>query len=196
MDYESEITVEVCVDLSSLIKILEKNGFELKEVYDLNDIYLINKNDKEDDYLSMLNKCVLIRNIIEEDKETKLLTYKYKEYNENKEITRQGKVKVKIDDISNSKLLFEKLGFQELIRINDHMLVYATDKDELVIQNVNNKHIYIEIEDKGNYADGFYNSIDEMKKVITDNNIPIKNNYFFVKKAEIELQETYNKVGE
>ena len=196
MDYESEITVEVCVDLSSLIKILEKNGFELKEVYDLNDIYLINKNDKEDDYLSMLNKCVLIRNIIEEDKETKLLTYKYKEYNENKEIKRQGKVKVKIDDISNSKLLFEKLGFQELIRINDHMLVYATDKDELVIQNVNNKHIYIEIEDKCNYADRFYNSIDEMKKVITDNNIPIKNNYFFVKKAEIELQETYNKVGE
>lgn len=196
MNYESEITVEVCVDLSSLIKILEENGFELKEVYDLNDIYLINKNDKEDDYLSMLNKCVLIRNIIEEDKETKLLTYKYKEYNENKEITRQGKVKVKIDDISNSKLLFEKLGFQELIRINDHMLVYATDKDELVIQNVNNKHIYIEIEDKSNYADRFYNSIDEMKKAITDNNIPIKNNDFFVKKAEIELQETYNKVGE
>ncbi len=196
MNYESEITVEVCVDLSSLIKILEENGFELKEVYDLNDIYLINKNDKEDDYLSMLNKCVLIRNIIEEDKETKLLTYKYKEYNENKEITRQGKAKVKIDDISNSKLLFEKLGFQELIRINDHMLVYATDKDELVIQNINNKHIYIEIEDKCNYADKFYNSIDEMKKVITDNNIPIKNNDFFVKKAEIELQETYNKVGE
>ena len=196
MNYESEITVEVCVDLSSLIKILEENDFELKEVYDLNDIYLINKNDKEDDYLSMLNKCVLIRNIIEEDKETKLLTYKYKEYNENKEITRQGKVKVKIDDISNSKLLFEKLGFQELIRINDHMLVYATDKDELVIQNVNNKHIYIEIEDKCNYADRIYNSIDEMKKVITDNNISIKNNDFFVKKAEIELQETYNKVGE
>jgi predicted adenylyl cyclase CyaB len=196
MNYESEITVEVCVDLSSLIKILEENGFELKEVYDLNDIYLINKNDKEDDYLSMLNKCVLIRNIIEEDKETKLLTYKYKEYNENKEIKRQGKVKVKIDDISNSKLLFEKLGFQELIRINDHILVYATDKDELVIQNINNKHIYIEIEDKCNYADRFYNSIDEMKKVITDNNIPIKNNDFFVKKAEIELQETYNKVGE
>ena len=25
----------------------------------IEDIYLINKNDKEDDYLSMLNKCVL-----------------------------------------------------------------------------------------------------------------------------------------
>ena len=76
------------------------------------------------------------------------------------------------------------------------MLVYATDKDEFVIQNVNNKHIYIEIEDKCHYANRFYNSIEEMKNVINDNLIPIKNNDFFVKKAEIELQETYGKVGE
>ena len=35
-----------------------------------------------------------------------------------------------------------------------------------------------------------------MKEVIIDNSIPIKGNDFFVKKAEIELQETYGKVGE
>ena len=193
MDYENEITVEVTISLAELISLLESKGFKLKEEYDLNDIYLINKKDKVDDYLLMLNKCVLIRHIIEEKKENKMLTYKYKEYNANKEIIKQGKVKVKIDDIDNSKLLFEKLGFEELIRINDHMLVYATDKDELVIQNVNGKHIYIEIEDECHYADRFYNSIEEMKTVIKDNSIPIKDNNFFVKKAEIELQETYGK---
>ena len=191
MKFENEITVEVTVSLEELINIIESKGFELKEVYDLNDIYLINKNDRKDDYLSMLNKCVLIRHIVEENKETKMLTYKYKEYNENKEITKQGKVKVNINDIENSKLLFEKLGFEELIRINDHMLVYATDKDEFVIQNVNGKHIYIEIEDKCNYANRFYNSIEEMKSVIIDNSIPIKDNNYFVKKAEVELKETY-----
>ena len=196
MNYENEITVEVDTTLENLISILENRGFKLKETYDLNDIYLINKLDKKCDYLSMLNNCVLIRHIIEENKETKMLTYKYKEYNENKEITKQGKVKVKIDDIDNSKLLFEKLNFEELIKINDHMLVYATDKDELVVQNVNGKHVYIEIEDKCNYADRFYNSIEEMKEVIIDNSIPIKGNDFFAKKAEIELQETYGKVGE
>lgn len=195
MKYENEITVEVDTNLENLIVLLNSKGFELKETYDLNDIYLINKNDKENNYLSMLNKCVLIRHIIEENKETKILTYKYKEYNQNKEITKQGKINVSIDDIDNTKLLFEKLNFEELIRINDHMLVYATDKDELVIQSVNNKHIYIEIEDKCNYANRIYNSIDEMKKVIIDNNIPIKNNDFFVKKAEIELQEKYNKTN-
>ena len=196
MNYENEITVEVDTTLENVVSILESKGFELKEKYDLNDIYLINKNDKQGDYLSMLNRCILIRDIIEEDKETKMLTYKYKEYNENKEITKQGKIKVKIDDIENSKLLFEKLNFEELIRIYDHMMVYATDKDELVIQDVNNKHVYIEIEDKCNYANRFYNSIDEMKDVITNNNIPIKGNNFFAKKAEIELQETYGKIEE
>ena len=191
MKYENEITVEVDTSLEKLISILESKGFKLKETYDLNDIYLINRNDKKGDYLSMLNKCGLIRDIIEENEEIKMLTYKYKEYNRNKEITKQGKVKVKIDDINNSKLLFEKLGFEELIRINDHMMVYATDKDELVIQCVNNKHIYIEIEDECRYADRLYNSIEEMKNVVIDNNIPIKDNNYFVKKAEIELQEIY-----
>ena len=196
MNYENEITVEVDTTLENLIDILLDKGFKLKEVYDLNDIYLINKNDKKGNYLSMLNKCILIRDIIEEDKETKKLTYKYKEFNDNKEIIKQGSINIKIDNIDNSKLLLEKLDFEELISINDHILVYASDKDELVIQNVNNKHIYIEIEEKCNYVNRFYNSIDEMKKVIINNDIPIKDNGFFVKKAEIELQETYGKLDE
>ena len=188
--FENEITVEVDTDLDSLINLLKSNDFILKEEYDLNDIYMINKKDRSDDYLAMLNKCILIRDIIEEDKRTKMLTYKYKEYNEKKEIVKQGKIKCIIDDIDSAKLLFEDLGFEELIRIKDHMLVFANEIDELVVQNVNNKHIYIEIEDKCNYAKRDYQSIDEMKEVIKKYSIPIKNNDYFVKKAEIELKES------
>ena len=190
MEFEDEITIEVDTDLDSLIKILESNGFELKEEYDLNDIYMINKNDKKGDYLSMLAKCVLIRHIIEKDKETKMLTYKYKEYNDKKEITKQGKIKCKIDSIENSRAIFDGLGFERLIEIKDHMLVYANKEDELVVQNVNGKHIYIEIEDKCNYVDRVYNSIDEMKEVISKYSIPMKGSNYFAKKAEIELQES------
>lgn len=123
MNFEDEITVEVDTDLNSLIKMLEENDFELKEIYDLNDIYLIKKDTKRDNYLSVLNNCVLLRNIINETRNKKMLTYKYKEYNEKSEIIKQGKIKVNVDDIENSKLLFERLGFEELIRINDHILV-------------------------------------------------------------------------
>lgn len=45
MKYENEITVEVDTDLNTLVKILEKNNFKLMEVYDLNDIYLINRKE-------------------------------------------------------------------------------------------------------------------------------------------------------
>ena len=191
MKYEDEITVEVDTSLDNLINILESNGFKLKIEKDLNDIYMINKIDKEEDYLSMLNKCVLIRNIIEPDKEYKILTYKYKEYNDKKEIIKQGKIEVNIDDIEKTKSLFESLNFEELIRIYDHMYIYASDTDEVAVQSVNGKHIYIEIEDKCNYANRIYKSIDEMKEVIIRNNIPIKGDNYFAKKAEIELDEKY-----
>ena len=98
---------------------------------------------------------------------------------------------VSIDNVDNTKSLFEHLNFEELIRIKDDMLIYANDKDELAIQNVNNKHLYIEIEEK-NSINRVYSSIDEMKSVIIDNSIPIKENNFFVKKAEIELSEKYS----
>lgn len=193
MKFENEITVEVDTDLDSLFSILESNGLTKVEEYDLKDIYLINKNDKNNDYLTMLSKCVLIRQIIEEDKERKLLTYKYKEYNEQKEITKQGKIDVAIDDPDKTKSLFEILGFEELIHLDDHLLVFVSDEDEFVVQCVNDKHIYIEIEEKCNRINKTYNSIDEMKNVLKKYNIPIKGNNYFVKKAEIELQEVYNK---
>ena len=197
MKFEKEITVEVSCNIEELLKILKENDFELKEVYDIKDIYMIDKKYKNiEDKLELLKHTILIRDIIEENKETKQITYKYKEYDENGNITKQGKTNCKINSIEEAVNLFNALGYEKLININDHLLVYANKDDEFVIECVNNKHIYIEIEDKCNYADRFYNSIDEMKKVITDNNIPIKNNDFFVKKAEIELQETYNKVGE
>ena len=55
MDFEKEITVEVDCTLEELIRIIENKGFKLKETYDLNDIYLINKNEKRSDYLTMLS---------------------------------------------------------------------------------------------------------------------------------------------
>lgn len=190
MKFENEITVEIDVTLNELKDILKNKGFEVKEEYDLNDIYMINKNDKKDNNcLELLKKCVLIRNVIEKNNNKKILTYKYKEYNNNNDIIKQGKIDCYIDSIENAILLFEALNFEKLICINDHMLVYSNDVDEFAVQVVNNKHIYIEIEEKGNYIEKTYKSIDEMIEVIKKYEIPIKNENYFVKKAEIELKE-------
>lgn len=196
MKFECEITVEVDTSLENLQSILVSHGFQLKEIYDINDIYMINKNDLDiTDNLEKLSKCVLIRDIIDPEKNIKMLTYKYKEFNDKKEIIKQGKVKCNIDDVENAKLLFEKLNFEELIRIYDHSYVYANETDELTIQSVNEKHLYIEIEDECSYIDKKYSSLDELKSVITKYNIPIKGDNYFVKKAEIELSESVKKLN-
>jgi len=190
MKFKKEITVEIDTCLNNLIDILNKNKFQIKEQYDLIDIYMVKKNvNIEGNYLDTLKNCVLIRHIIEENKETKLITYKYKEYNDDGEILNQGKVNCKVESIDAAHELLKQLGYNKLIEIRDHISVYANDTCELCVQEVNNKHIYIEIEDECHYINKNYNTIDEMKEEFNKYNIPIKNNCYFVKKAEIELKE-------
>lgn len=190
MKFEKEITVEVDATLNEIKLILKNKGFKIKVEYDVNDIYMINKNDKKgNNYLDLLKRCILIRNVIEKNKNTKKLTYKYKEYNDNKDIIKQGKIDCCIDSIENAQQLFEALNFEKLINISDHILVYSNGVDEFAVQSVNNKHIYIEIEEKCNYTEKFYQTIDEMIDVIKKYNIPIKYEDYFVKKAEVELKE-------
>ena len=77
MKFEKEITVEVSCNIEELLKILKENDFELKEVYDIKDIYMIDKKYKNiEDKLELLKHTILIRDIIEENKETKQITLK------------------------------------------------------------------------------------------------------------------------
>ena len=192
MNFENEITVLVNSELNDIKEHLSDLGFKVMEEYCVNDIYMINKCYVDNEHsLELLKKCVLIRDIIDESGSKKFLTYKYKEYNDKEEIIKQGKINVKVDSIDNSRRLLEALNFEKLISINDNLTVYSNGVDEIVLQCVNNKHIYIEIEDKCNYIDKKYNSIEEMIDVIKKYNIPIKDDNYFVKKAYIELSEVY-----
>ncbi len=151
-------------------------------------------NDKDDEETLKIKKNLeekinMIKDIIEENKETKQITYKYKEYDENGNITKQGKTNCKINSIEEAVNLFNALGYEKLININDHLLVYANKDDEFVIECVNNKHIYIEIEDKCNYIDKCYKSDEEMKDAINKYNLPLKQNNYYAKKALDELNE-------
>lgn len=192
MKFEHEITVEIDCSLEELKSILDKNNFKVADEYELSDIYMIRKDKmNKSDKLELLKNCVLIRNIIEEDKNTKKITYKYKEYNDKKEIIKQGKVDCAINSIEEAQQLLEAIEYQEFIKLYDHLIVYTNEEDELAIQLVNNKHIYIEVEEYCNRIDKKYSSVEEMKAVFKKYNIPIKNNDYFVKKAEVEISEKY-----
>ena len=190
MKFEEEITVEVACSLKQLNLQLKKFGFEEIEQYDIKDIYMLDKRHKQENTLALLDHCVLIRDIIEPDKEKKQIEYKYKEYSKNGEILKNVKVNCKIESIEDAKKLLEYMQYEELLRINDHLIVYANQVDEIAVQLVNDKYIYIEIEQACHRIDRVYNGIEEMKNVITKYAIPIKENNYYVKKAEIELRES------
>ena len=191
MKLENEITVLVKTDYKSLLYELAQNGFIQKEEYIINDTYLI--NDTIDIFnmntLNILKKCVLVRNVEGIEKE---LLYKYKEYADNGDITKQTKVKCPVVDISTPIDCMKAIGYRKLFNIYDKCIVFINNKTELVVQLVNKKYIFIEMESKCEYIDKEYNTIDDMKDDLCSYNLSIDKSNFFVKKAEIILKELLN----
>ena len=192
MQMETEISVLVKTDYEKLQKELKENNFLLKEEYVVNDIYMIdeNVNISNMSYLDILKKCILVRDIVGFEK---VLLYKYKKYAENGDILEQGKVRCPITDVDKAVKFMEAIHYKRLFDISDKCIVYANDKSELVVQLVNDKYIFIEMESTGDYIDREYKDVEEMKSDLLSYNLSIDESNFFVKKAEITLKEILEK---
>ena len=189
MKMETEITVLVKSTYNDLKKELEKNGFQIKEEYELRDDYMIN-NDIDLSKLSkleILRNCILVRDIVNIEKE---LLYKYKKYASNGDILEQGKVECPVTDIDKAVKFMESINYKKIFNIYDKCIVFANRETELVVQLVNNKYIFIEMESECEHIDRKYESVEELKKDINRYNLPIDNSNYFVKKAELILSET------
>ena len=192
MQMETEISVLVKADYETLQKELKKNNFLLKEEYVVNDIYMIDEtfDISNMSYLDILKKCILVRDIVGFEK---VLLYKYKKYAENGDILEQGKVRCPITDVDKAAKFMEAIHYKRLFDISDKCIVYANDKSELVVQLVNDKYIFIEMESTGDYIDREYKDVEEMKSDLLSYNLSIDESNFFVKKAEIMLKEILEK---
>ena len=192
MTFEKVITVETTLNFDELDKYLRSKKFEPKKEYDIIDKYMAQSNAIiNTNYLDTLNKCVIIREMITPTENRKMLMYKYKKYNLKEEVVKRGKIECDIISLQKAEELLNALTYYKLIDLRDHVTVYANDKTELHVQEVNNKHIYIEMETECNYLEKKYLNRDDMIKDLLSYNIPIKADNFFVKKAEIELREKF-----
>ncbi len=197
MTFEKEITVETSLSFEELDKYLKSKKFVPKKEYDIIDKYMAQSNSIiNTNYLDTLNKCVLIREMITPTENKKMLMYKYKKYNLKEEIVKQGKIQCEITSLQKAEELLNALSYYKLIDVRDHVTVYVNDKTELHVQQVNNKHLYIEMETECNYLEKKYLNRDAMIKDLLSYNIPLKEDNFFVKKAEIELREKFDEKNE
>ena len=192
MKKEIEITVRVNVSYEKLEEELKRNNFIKKEEYIVNDSYLINSliNITDMKSLDILKKCVLVRDIVGILKQ---LLYKYKKYDNNGNIIEQGKIKCPVTDINKAMEFMNAIGYEKLFDIHDKCIVFANDKTELVVQLVNDKYIFIEMESEPQYINRKYENVEELKDDICSYNLSIDKSNFFVKKAELILNETLNR---
>lgn len=189
MKYENEITVQVTCSYEELHSLLIKQGFKIIEKYKVIDEYLISKDYdlKNKNSLDILKECVIVRYI---ENTLKELLYKYKEYNNNGDILKQAKVSCKVNDIKEASNFMKTIGYKELIHIQNNSVVYTNDKIEFAVQLVNDKYIFIELEERSEHVETIFSNVEDMKKVIDSLNIPMVKNNYFAKKAVIVLEES------
>lgn len=190
MKLENEITVEVLETKENVIKSISSNGFKLLKEYDINDIYLVKKEFQNcKNYNKLLNNSILIRDISEKSNTRKLITYKQKHIDDNGNILNQINANVEINNIEDAYNMLKLIGYMELMKISDHISVYQKNNgDELALQFVNDR-IYIEIEEKCEHTGKRYESLDYMKGIIKNLNLPIKDEKYYAKKAEDILND-------
>lgn len=189
---ENEITVKVMCTKEELIKILEKNGLKYRRSFSLDDYYFVG-NDVNIDELStraIIARCPIVRYIVDDGKIRQIISFKHKEFASDGSIISQKNTYCEVNNYKDAINLLEAMGYHELINIKENDVVYGNENIEFAIKSVVNGDLMIEIE-TGRSPE--YDSIEKLKKVITDLNIPIENNNYFVKKAEIELNKKLNR---
>lgn len=195
----NEITVSINCSLQEIYNLLENKGFSIVDKYNMEDIYYIQKDIdiKKQAIEEILKNYVLIRKVTQfipdnfvDSYNVNKLIFKSKEIASDGSIIRQDKKDCIIKYIYEGIEFIEALGYKELMTIKEKAIVYGKDDLQLVIKDVENSENLIEIETKENNEK--LDTIDKLKNIVRELQIPIKANNYFVKKAEIELKKLIN----
>lgn len=185
---ENEITVKVICSKDELLKSLNKQGFKAGREFSLNDYYYIpsSLNIQNMTTRDILSKAIILRYIIDDGKIIQKITFKIKNIADNGDIIDQKAINCDVLDIEDAKRLFKSLGYYEIMNIKENDIIYYKNKFELAIKFVENSDILIEIETEPNTE---WDSIEKIKTLISEIDIPIEKDRYFIKKAENELNK-------
>ena len=132
----------------------------------------------------ILAKAVIIRYIVDDGKIIQKITFKKKNINEKGEILSQKATNCDILDFRAGINLFSELGYYEIMNIKESDVIYYKDNIELALKFIENSNTLIEIETNDNF-----DTIDKLKRLVNEIEIPIEKDTYFVKKAENELNK-------
>ncbi|HJD05688.1 MAG TPA: class IV adenylate cyclase [Candidatus Onthoplasma faecipullorum] len=189
----TEICVQAYTALEELQRKLENAGFEFVENYNNSDTYfsILNENDVENvDYKTLLDSSLIVRHIVGDSCDIKNLVYKKKTLDENGNVIKEIKTKLKIDDIDKAKQMFSSLGLTCWCDYINHNYEYKKGEISIIVQYVDSLGLFIEIEE--------FNSIKDksdkekfaiLKDIVNSLNLPLGSD-FSCKKPYMYLNKT------
>jgi len=192
----NEITVRITCSLQEMYNILQNKGFKIIDKYNLEDTYYIKEDIdiKKQPIKEIFNKYILIRNITQfrpdnfvDSYNILKMTLKIKNIESDGTITNQCKKDCQIYDMGQGKAFLTDLGYKNIMTIKEKAIVYEKDGLKLAIKEIENGDNLIEIETEKDNPE--LNSIDKLKEKISELQIPVDTNDYFIKKAEIELKK-------
>ena len=189
----NEITVKVLDTKENLIKLLENKGFTKSRTFSLDDYYMVpsDLNIENMPTREIISKAVLVRGIKRDKGESiPMLTFKRKDINENGEILSQEAINCSVYNVEDAQNFMKAINYKDLINIYEDDIIYEKENLEIEIKNVRDGDLLIEIETNPNTE---FDTIEKLKNVITELQIPIEPNEYFVKKAEVQLNKLLNR---
>ena len=192
----NEITVKISCSLQKMHNILKNKGFSIIDKFYLEDIYYIPKeiDVKKQSVREILKRYILIRSIIQFVPDNFInsynifnMTFKEKNIALDGSIINQDKKDCQIQNKEQGKAFIEVLGYKEIMTIKEKSIVYGKGELELAVKDVENGDNLIEIETvEGNSK---LDTVDKLKVIINELQLPVDTTDYFVKKAEIELKK-------
>ena len=138
---EIEILIEVKSSKEEALKALEQ--FHSEGVKKTLDVYFYDplRTDLQADAEGRLNACFRLRQ--KDGKST--IAYKVDHF-EGKEWSHSDEYETEVKDFDTALQIVEKLGLQELVRIDNEKHTYMTDEYEIVFEDVKGLGLFMEVE--------------------------------------------------
>ena len=180
---EKEICLKSNVSFEEIKNIMFDIGFKVQEDFQMNDIYMINK----DVDISLDNKDIIFKdNILVRETVGKrtLLVNKIKKLDDNGVVIGERKVKCTIADSLSGYNFLCSIGYKKVFELKDHNLLVTNGVNEIYIQDVEGLGTYIEMEQKNlllKNTNG--DTIEELVNTIKKYNLPLDYSDISVKKA-------------
>lgn len=180
---EKEICLKSNVSFEKIKNIMFDIGFKVQEDFQMNDIYMINK----DVDISLDNKDIIFKdNILVRETVGKrtLLVNKIKKLDDNGVVIGERKVKCPIADSLSGYNFLCSIGYKKVFELKDHNLLVTNGVNEIYIQDVEGLGTYIEMEQKNlllKNTNG--DTIEELVNTIKKYNLPLDYSDISVKKA-------------